>query len=92
MLSMVEGRLEERMSGRWICNSCDQQKASLERKRSKITGMEIMICATCVERGFEPRHLLIIGYHSSEPIRKKAITLIKNHLYVGETIALTEVL
>ena len=79
-------------SDRFLCNSCDLPKASLEKRKSRITGMDILICATCIEKGYEPRHLLIIGYHSSEPIRRKAINLIKNHLYVGETIALTEVL
>ena len=80
------------MSDRFMCHSCDLPKASLEKRKSKITGMDILICATCIERGYEPRHLLIIGYHSSEAIRKRAISFIKNHSYVGETIALTEVL
>jgi hypothetical protein len=80
------------MTERFMCNSCDQPKASLERRKSKITNMDILICTTCVDKGYEPRHLLIIGYHSSDPIRKRAINLIKSHLYIGETIALTEVL
>jgi hypothetical protein len=79
-------------SERFLCNSCDQQKAILERRKSRITGMDIFICASCIEKGYEPRHLLIIGYHSSDPIKKRAISLIKNHLYIGEPITLTEVL
>lgn len=80
------------MSDRFLCNSCDLPKAALEKRKSRITGMDIFICATCIEKGYEPRHLLIIGYTSPEPIRKRAEALIKKHLYVGETIALTEVL
>lgn len=77
---------------RFICNSCDEPKAYLEPKKSKITGANILLCNTCINKGFEPRYLLIIGYHSHGQVQKKAIGLIKNHLYVGETIALTEVL
>jgi hypothetical protein len=80
------------MSDRFICNSCSQPKHSLESRKSKVTGMEIFICRTCIDKGFEPRQLLIIAYHSGEQMRKKATKYIKGRLYIGETIALTEVL
>lgn len=80
------------MSDRLICNSCSMPKATLEKRKSKITNMDIFICRTCIDSGYEPRHLLIIGYRSGDNIRKKAIGLIEERLYVGETIALTEVL
>lgn len=78
--------------GRFICNSCGKQKHSLEPRRSKVTGMDIMICRTCIDAGFEPRQLLIIAYHSGDQMRKKAKRYIKERLYVGEIITLNEVL
>lgn len=80
------------MSDRFICNSCDRPKANLQKRRSKITNMDVFLCSTCIDLGYEPRHLLIIGYHSGEQTKKKAIALIKDRCYIGETIALTEVL
>jgi hypothetical protein len=77
---------------RLVCNSCSEPKHNLESRKSKVTGMDIMICKTCIEKGFEPRQLLIIAYHSGEVMRKRAYRYIKNHLYVGEIIALNEVL
>ncbi len=77
---------------RFVCHSCDQPKFSLEPRKSKVTGMDILICKTCIEKGFEPRHLLIIAYGGSDLMRKKATKFIKDNLYVGDKIALTEVL
>lgn len=77
---------------RFICHSCDQPKFSLEPRKSKVTGMDILICRTCIEKGFEPRHLLIIAYGGTDQMRKKATKFIKDGLYIGDAIALTEVL
>jgi hypothetical protein len=76
----------------YICFSCDQPKYSLEPRKSKVTGMNILLCKTCIENGYEPRQLLVIAYYSGDKMREKAIRYIKGNLYVGETITLTEVL
>jgi hypothetical protein len=75
-----------------ICNSCDQPKANLECKKSKISGMNLFLCATCIKEGYEPRHILIIGYYSGGVIREKATEFIKKGLYLGAPITLVEVL
>lgn len=80
------------MSERYICNSCSEPKHSLEPRKSKVTGINILICRTCIDRGYEPRQLLIIACQSSEKMRNLAKKYIKNRLYVGEIIALTEIL
>ncbi len=80
------------MSDRVICHSCSQPKHSLESRRSKVAGMDILICKTCIDKGYEPRHLLIIAYRSGEAMRKKAKKYIEDRKYVGEIIMLTEVL
>ena len=80
------------MTERFKCSCCGETKYSLENRKSKVTGMAIFICRTCISKGYEPRHILIIGYQSGGEIRNKAIKFIENRLYFGETIALTEVL
>jgi hypothetical protein len=80
-------------NSRILCNSCSEPKYNLELRKSKVTGMDIMICRTCIDNGYEPRPLLIIAYHSNDDVmRRKASRYIKNHLYVGQVIALNEVL
>lgn len=80
------------MSQALICQSCGEPKANLERRKSKVTSTDILICATCTSRSYEPRHLLIIAYHSGDRLREKSLKYIKEHLYVGKTIELQEIL
>jgi hypothetical protein len=80
------------MTSRLVCNSCSEPKHNLESRKSKVTNMDILICRTCIDNGYEPRQLLIIAYHSGEVMRKKATRYIRNRLYVGNIIALNEVL
>lgn len=79
------------MSDRFICGCCGEPKHSLESRKSKITGMEVLMCRTCIHDGFEPRELIIIGYYNDK-LRSKTLKYIKNNLYVGTRITLTEVL
>jgi hypothetical protein len=80
------------MSSSIVCNSCDQPKHNLEHRKSKVTKMDIFICRTCIDLGYEPRQLLIIAYYSGAEMRDRATKYIKNGLYLGKTIALNEVL
>ena len=74
------------MTSRLVCNSCSEPKFKLESRKSKVTGMDILICKTCIDNGYEPRQLLIIAYHSGDAMRKKATRFIRNQLYVGDII------
>jgi hypothetical protein len=73
------------------CGVCGNQKLNVESLRSKLTGVAILVCATCISAGFEPRELIIIAYHN-EKLRPKAIKYIKTGKYLGPRIELSEVL
>ncbi len=78
------------MSERFKCSCCREQKLSLESQPT-LTGMKVLKCQTCISKGYEPRELLIIAYRS-EKLSKRAAKLIRERKYIGNEIALAEIL
>lgn len=79
------------MSDRFICEVCGKPKLDLQKTNSKIINKEMLSCASCIENKYEPRHIIIIAYHTNEKMRAKARPYIQNRRYVGEPILLEEV-
>lgn len=79
------------MSRSFLCQSCDQQKASLQKVNSVlIKGWSINMCKTCVEAKLEPRSYVILA------IRQFGVTdiakkFINEKRYLGEPIPASDV-
>ena len=73
------------------CHSCGKPKFSLESRKSQVTGMEILICQTCIKEGLEPKHFLIIGLQGPPAMAKKAARLIENKKYFGELMLAADI-
>lgn len=72
------------------CQSCGKQKQSVGAKKSAIApGHTFLICESCREKKYEPRHLIIIVGRSKGPqaVREHII----KHLYVGEEITASDI-
>jgi len=70
------------------CQSCKLQKSRLHSVDSNlIDGMSIVICTECKNRGFEPRHVIIIASASGKDVKKYVV----EKLYHGEDLTAQEV-
>jgi len=80
------------MSRELLCQSCGEQKMSLQRiKSSLIKDMELTMCATCIENKYEPRFIVILSvrsYGMNDSIKK----VINDRRYIGEIIAASDIL
>lgn len=79
------------MSRPFLCQSCDEQKASLQKIPSKlIKGWSVTICATCIKHKYEPRSYIILAIrqHGVTDEAKKYIT---EKRYVGPEIAASDI-
>lgn len=73
------------------CQSCGKQKQSVSPKKSAIFGgATFLVCDTCRDRKYEPRHFIIIVGRSKGPqaVREQ----INKRLYVGEEITASELI
>jgi len=73
------------------CTSCQTvvDITDITRRPSKlVTDMHIYMCSMCEERGLEPRFLIIIAAKQHNP---RAVSYIKNELYVGNVILASEI-
>lgn len=77
------------------CSSCGQQKKDLSAKPSAlIGGMRLFMCNTCIEKGYEPRYLVILymrSHREGAGKKNKAKKYIADRLYVGEEIKASEI-
>lgn len=73
------------------CHSCGEPKFSLEPRKSQVTGMQILVCRTCVTAGYEPKHFLIIGLQGTPEQAKRAAKLIEQRKYAGELMLASEI-
>lgn len=80
------------MSDRFICQSCKIQKQGLKSVQSTLLpSMKLFMCATCIEKGFEPRFVVLLAYLDRSKTRKKlAESYITSRLYHGDVISLAE--
>lgn len=79
------------MSRPFLCQSCDQQKASLQKVNSVLVkGMGLNLCKTCIDSKYEPRFLVILAvqqYGMSDVVRK----FITEQRYIGSPIAASDI-
>jgi hypothetical protein len=72
-----------------VCQSCKIQKSRLHSVESAlIKGMSLVLCTECRNRGFEPRHVIIIASASGRDVKKYII----DRLYFGEDLTAQEVI
>lgn len=80
------------MSRELVCQSCSKQKMTLRKiKSSLINSMEIIMCATCISKKFEPRYIVIIAARTNglgDNVRK----VINERRYLGDPIAASDIL
>jgi hypothetical protein len=71
------------------CQSCNLQKARVHSVESAlITGMKLIICTDCRNKGFEPRHVVILASASGRDVKNFVV----NKLYCGEPLQANEVI
>jgi hypothetical protein len=67
------------------CYSCNKLKNQLHPKKSDIIdSVTVLMCQSCIDAGFEPRWLVVLGGRSFGPARVR--NYISKHLYVGKEI------
>jgi hypothetical protein len=72
-----------------ICQSCKIQKSRLHAVESiLIPGMPLVMCTECRNRGFEPRHVIIIASASGRSVKKHIV----ERLYFGDDLTAQEVI
>lgn len=72
-----------------ICQACGKPKDTIApRKSSILSNTTLLLCETCREKKFEPRHLVVIVGRSKgiDRVREQIV----KHLYVGEDISAAE--
>jgi hypothetical protein len=74
-----------------LCYSCNKQKNQLSPVDSKIIkGSKLLMCATCIEGGFEPKWAIIMGGRQFGPEYVKEYILKRK--YVGQEILANELI
>lgn len=73
------------------CQSCKKQKASLAGKKSSlIEDMNIIMCDSCTQRGFEPRHIVVLAMVGNWNVERTK-QFIADRRYYGEEIKASEI-
>lgn len=68
-----------------ICQSCNQPRAELYNKNSKIMpGVSLLLCNSCITQKFEPRWIIIL--HGRQHGISSVAEYVQKHRYVGEEI------
>jgi hypothetical protein len=74
-----------------ICSSCKRQKYEVHAKKSALfPNMDLLMCNTCIKKGYEPRHLIIIAARSGN--LRAATPFIVSALYDGDKIHAEDIL
>lgn len=73
-----------------VCMSCKGQKSGLRKRKSKLMGTDLFLCAVCYEKKYEPRYAVILSARSHGI--NYVEDWIKNKRYVGEEITIRELL
>ncbi len=80
------------MASELLCQSCLEQKMTLRKVKSAlIKTMDILMCATCIDKKYEPRYLIILSIRSagmSEGIKR----IIHERRYLGSDILAADIL
>jgi len=73
------------------CQVCGKSRHSVTPKKSSIVnGATLLVCDSCKEKKFEPRHLIIIVGRSKGPSFVR--DYINKRLYVGDEITAAELI
>lgn len=79
------------MGMKGICACCKKQKYEVHAKKSALfPTMDLLMCNSCIRKGYEPRHLIIIAARSGQ--LTSATPFIINHLYEGDKIHAEDIL
>jgi hypothetical protein len=79
------------VSERLTCQVCNQPKASLKQRQSKLEpGIKLLVCQSCVDSKFEPRGIIIIHGRMNGP--ESVSRYIAKRLYVGREITAAEIM
>ena len=71
------------------CQSCKLQKARVHSVESSlIKGMVLVLCTECRNKGYEPRHIIVLAAASGADVRN----YVKNSLYCGEPLQADEII
>lgn len=72
-----------------LCHSCGKQRGTVGPKKSAlIPNVTLMLCETCREKRYEPRHLIVVVGRSYGAAKVREYIL--KRLYVGEEITAVE--
>lgn len=71
------------------CQSCKKQKSNLRAVASAIIPqVDIIICGECVKKGWEPRHIIILGARRGVDVRNWIV----GHKYHGAELLAEEII
>lgn len=74
-----------------VCSSCRKQKYEVHARKSALfPNIDVIMCNTCIRKGYEPRHLIIIAARSGQLVN--ATPFIVNNLYDGDKINAEDIL
>lgn len=73
------------------CYSCGKQKNRLHPKKSDIiSGVTVLMCQSCIDAGYEPRWVIILGGRQNGPAHVK--DYVSRHRYIGAEILAHELI
>lgn len=74
-----------------ICYSCSKPKANLTlRKSSLLSGVNLLLCQSCVNDKLEPRWTIILSGRKYGPEHVREFII--RHRYIGREITATELI
>lgn len=75
-----------------ICQSCGKHKNDLTTKKSSLlSGINLFMCATCIESKFEPRWVIILAARQNEDPSVVRDFIVKKR-YIGRDISGSELI
>jgi len=74
-----------------LCYSCSKPKANLSIKKSTlITGVNLLMCQSCIDSKFEPRWTIILSGRKNGPEHVRDFII--RHRYIGKEITANELI
>ena len=74
-----------------ICQSCKKHKYEVHGSKSDlIQDVDLIMCKTCMNKGYEPRHIIVLAARSGGIVKAKPF-LVENR-YLGDRILASEIL
>jgi hypothetical protein len=73
------------------CFSCGKQKNQVHPKKSDIIkGVTVLMCQSCIDAGYEPRWIIILGGRQNGPVSVKEY--VHKRKYLGSEIMAHELI